>query len=161
MVGNRLARLLAYYFSVARAIACSLTVTREIALRNKIPAARVLRRLVFEPTLCYAGGLGINAVHRRVSMPAGDPCGFRIRVTREMHRNMNQTDAEFERLSCECPRLRRILNGDGRDRTANRFGPTHRRVPWDWVVINGRMARCINPFVDLPDAADGWKSVEG
>jgi hypothetical protein len=34
-------------------------------------------------------------------------------------------------------------------------------VPWDWVVINGRMARCINPFVDLPDAADGWKSVQG
>jgi hypothetical protein len=33
-------------------------------------------------------------------------------------------------------------------------------VPWDWVVINGRMARCINPFVDLPDAADGWKSVQ-
>jgi hypothetical protein len=27
-------------------------------------------------------------------------------------------------------------------------------VPWDWVVINGKMARCINPFVDLPDAAD-------
>ena len=33
-------------------------------------------------------------------------------------------------------------------------------VPWDWVVINGRMARCINPFFDLPDAADGWKSVQ-
>jgi hypothetical protein len=34
-------------------------------------------------------------------------------------------------------------------------------VPWDWVVINGKMVRCINPFVHLPDAAHGWKSVEG
>jgi hypothetical protein len=34
-------------------------------------------------------------------------------------------------------------------------------VHWDWVVINGKRARCINPFVHLPDAADGWKSIEG
>jgi hypothetical protein len=44
------ARLLAYCCSVARAIACSVTVAREIALRNKISAARVLRRLVLRPT---------------------------------------------------------------------------------------------------------------
>jgi hypothetical protein len=37
--------------SVARAIACSVTVAREIALRNKIPAARVLRRLVLIPAI--------------------------------------------------------------------------------------------------------------
>jgi hypothetical protein len=29
------------------------TVAREIALRNKIPATRVLRRLVLIPTFCY------------------------------------------------------------------------------------------------------------
>ena len=74
---------------------------------------------------------------------------------------MNQTDAEFEGLSCECPRLRRILNGDGRDRTANRSDQLIEGGPWDWVVINGRMTRCINPFVDLADAADGWESVQG
>jgi hypothetical protein len=30
-------------------------------------------------------------------------------------------------------------------------------VHWNWVVINGKRARCINPFVHLPDAADGLK----
>jgi hypothetical protein len=34
-------------------------------------------------------------------------------------------------------------------------------VHWDWVVINVKRARCTNPFVYLPDPADGWNSVEG
>ena len=42
---NRLAQRLANCYPVARAMACSVTVAREIALRNKIPDARVLRRL--------------------------------------------------------------------------------------------------------------------
>jgi hypothetical protein len=36
---------LANYCPVAQAMACSVTLAREIALRNKIPHARVLRRL--------------------------------------------------------------------------------------------------------------------
>jgi hypothetical protein len=43
VVRNRPARRIASCCSsVARAIACSVTVAREIALRNKIPAARVM-----------------------------------------------------------------------------------------------------------------------
>jgi hypothetical protein len=40
VVRNRPARLLAYCCSVARVIACSVTVARKIALPNKIPVAR-------------------------------------------------------------------------------------------------------------------------
>ena len=77
-----------------------------------------------------------------------------------MHKNMNQTDAEFERLSWECPceefsmEMEEIEQRIASDQLIE-------GVPWDWVVINGRMARCINPFVDLADAADGWESVQG
>jgi len=51
----------------ARAIACSVTVAREIALRNKIPAAHVLRRLVLIPTFCCGALRESTAVHRRLS----------------------------------------------------------------------------------------------
>jgi hypothetical protein len=104
--------------------------------------------------------LGIKSLAPATFKAAGNRVVSGLRVAREMHKSMKQTDAEFERLSWECPceefsmEMQEIEQRIASDQLIG-------GVPWDWVVINGRMARCINPFVDLPDAADGWKSVQG
>jgi hypothetical protein len=88
-----------------------------------------------------------------------EPRGFRIRVTREMHKNMNQTEAQFEDPLANVPACEEFSMEMEEIHRQIATGQLIEGVHSDWVVINGKMARCINRFVHLPDA-DGWKSAE-
>jgi hypothetical protein len=75
--------------------------------------------------------------------------------------DMNQTDAEFEDPIANLPTYEEFSMEMEEIHQQIASGQLMEGVHWDWVVINGKRARCINPFVHLSDPADGWKSVEG
>jgi hypothetical protein len=74
---------------------------------------------------------------------------------------MNQTDAEFEDFLANLPTYEEFSMEMEEIHQQIASGQLMEGVHWDWVVINGKRARCINPFVHLSDPADGSKSVEG
>jgi hypothetical protein len=67
VVRNRPAQRLVYCCPVARAIACSFILARQIIFRNKIPTVGVLRRPVLITSWRRRGGSKLMALNRRLS----------------------------------------------------------------------------------------------